>query len=485
MSYVTRQQKDWIQMLYGGHENHDDFQTMLETFGTLVEKTVLPAEQKTEFERAKNPFKDFRERFREKEWQIKKGIDTIVAKSGQTGTVSDEVCQWIMGPVDEVGREIKNEQNIPDEVYRQITDFGLPGMCFSDELDGMGFPYPLFIAFLEILGKASPSVGVRYAISNTCAEGLRFNHRNGNLSEYGQTILKSLIAGEKLAAFGLTEASASGSNIMQEMTTRALWLEDEAHYVITGNKMYITNAGTADVYAVFARTSQAGRGEEAEGQGISLFLVERGMEGFRIGQLFEKRIVENSSLGELVFNEVRVPVENLVGKAGEGAKYAMRMLNSGRVTIAALAVGLAQRAFDEYMDTAVEGKKSADRHLVEYDRTKARIADMSVEINAARDLTYRAAWLKERYDAGPDDKDRLREYVIASNGAKLKASIVAMKACDYLVKIGGASSVVKETFSLKHYLDSFLYYFGEAVPEVLENVVSHMEVKKYLARKGL
>jgi alkylation response protein AidB-like acyl-CoA dehydrogenase len=133
----------------------------------------------------------------------------------------------------------------------------------------------------------------------------------------------------------------------------------------------------------------------------------------------------------------------------------------------------------------VEGKKTAGKHLIEYDRTKARIAEMSMEINAARDMTLRAAWLKTRFDADAGNPGLSRDYVIASNGAKLKASLVAQKACDHLVKVWGASAVVKENSSMKHYLDSWLYYFGEAVPEVLENNVAHMEEKKYRVRKGL
>jgi len=454
MSYVTRQQKDWIEMLYGDQENLSIYLDMLDTFGKLVEKTVLPAEQKTELQRSRNPLEYLKENLEQREQIDRAAIEEMVD-------------------------EIKNEEKIPGEVYDRIVEFGLPGASFTEELGGVGFPYSVFIAFLETLGKASPSIGVRYAISNTVAEGLRFNHAAGALSEYGEKILKELVAGEKLAAFGLTEASASGSNIMREMTTRAVLSADGTYYRIDGNKMFITNAGTADVYAIFSKTSDDPK------QGISLFIVERETRGFGIGQLFEKRIVENSSLGELVLDAVEVPVANLVGKAGYGMRYAVRMLNSGRVTIAALAVGLAQRAFEEYLNIAVEGKKSAGKHLVEYDRTQAKIAEISMEINAARDMTYRAAWLKGRYDADPDNSEFLREYVLEGNGAKLKASLVAQKACDYLIKIGGASSVVKENPVMKHYLDSWLYYFGEAVPEVLENIIAGMEVKKHNMRKGL
>ena len=454
MSYVTSGPTHWLRMMYGGEPNHDSYQEMLQTFGRLVKDKVLPAEKKTEMERAQNPLKGLESKLNEKGKFDKESMQTAIA-------------------------EMRKNEKIPEEVYKQIADFGLPGMVFSENLGGLEVPYPVFMACLETLGKASPSVGVRYAISNTVAEGLRFNHESGRLSEFGEKILRDLIAGEKLAAFALTEGSVSGSNILKEMTTRAVPLKDGAGYQITGGKMFITNVETADVFAVFARTSTE------EDSGISLFLIERGTKGFRTGQVFEKRTVENSSLGELVLDEVEVSKESLVGEVGRGAQYAIRMLNSGRITIAALATGLAQRALDEYMEVAVEGKRVNNQPLMDFDRTKARIAEMSMETHAARDMTYHAAWLKGQYDAHPDAPDLLRDYVIASNGAKLKASLAAQKACDQLVKIWGASAIIKENPAMKHSLDSWLYYFGEAVPEVLENTIAHMEVQKYKKEKGL
>jgi len=478
MSYVTHAQKDWIRMLYGQEKDHEIYQSMLEEFGKMVEKNVLPAEKKTEVQRAKNPYKEIHGKCKDEVANLKKEIKEILRNNPDESTRTDVVSDLFMDFLERTSDHIKREEKIPQEVYSGIAEGGLPGISFSEELGGMGFPFTLFAALLESLGKASPSIAIRYAISNTCAEGLRFNREEGQLSEKCEKILRELIAGQKLAAFCLTEGSVSGSNIMREMQTRAVLSPDKKHYIINGNKMWITNAETADVFAVFARTS------DDPDHGISLFLVEKGQEGLRIGQVFEKRVVENSSLGEIIFKDVQVPLENVVGEIGSGARYGIRMLNSGRITIAALATGLAQRAFEEYMEIAVDGKKSAGRQLIEYDRTRAKVAEMSMEINAARDMTYRAAWLKQRFDSAPSSEEFLREYVIAGNAAKLKASLVAQKACDYLVKIGGASSIVKETHSLKHYLDSFLYFFGEAVPEVLENVISHMELKKYEVKKG-
>lgn len=456
MSYITSGQTHQIEMMYGGHPHHESFQEMLQTFGQLVESKVLPAEKKTEMERAQDSLKSLAFQLRQSGKYDQQALETAIAQT-------------------------KKNEKIPDAVYRQIADFGLPGMVFSEPLGGLEIPYPVFMACLETLGKASPSVGVRYAISNTVAEGLRFNYEAGQLSGYGESILRELIAGEKLGGFALTEGSAAGSNILKEMITRAVPLQNGNGYRITGAKMFITNVETADVFAVFARTSEPAGND----LGISLFLVEKGTKGFKVGQVFEKRTVENSSLGELILDEVEVSQEHLVGEAGCGAPYAMRMLNSGRITIAALATGLAQRAFDEYMAVAVEGKKLGDQHLIELDRTQARVAEMSMEILAARDMTCHAAWLKTLFDTHPDDRELLKDYVIASNGAKLKASLAAQQACDHLVKIWGASAVIKENPAMKHFLDSWLYYFGEAVPEVLENTIAHMEVKKYNKAKGL
>ncbi|MFQ5483457.1 MAG: acyl-CoA dehydrogenase family protein, partial [Nitrospinaceae bacterium] len=318
MSYIVSGQKDWIEMMYSDPLHLE----MLESFGRLVEQKVLPAELGTEVQRARNPFSEI--------------TSLLQEKKGEDSAASEESI-----------REIRNKQKIPAAVYSQIVESGLTAMAFAEELDGLGLPYPLFVSFLETLGKASPSIGVRYAISNTVAEGLRFNHKTGELSDYGLGVLKDLVSGEKLAAFCLTEASASGSNIMREMETRAVLTHAGGHYVINGNKFWITNAETADVYALFAKTS------DDPVHGISLFLVEKENPGVRTGQIFEKRTVENSSFGEIIFQDVKVPLASLVGKLGHGAQYAVRMLNSGRITIAALATGLAQRAFEEYLEVAV------------------------------------------------------------------------------------------------------------------------------------
>jgi len=200
MSYITSGQTHQIEMMYGGHPHRESFQEMLQTFGQLVESKVLPAEKKTEMERAQDSLKSLAFQLRQSGKYDQQALETAIAQT-------------------------KKNEKIPDAVYRQIADFGLPGMAFSEPLGGSEIPYPVFMACLETLGKASPSVGVRYAISNTVAEGLRFNYEAGQLSGYGESILRELIAGEKLGGFALTEGSAAGSNILKEMITRAVPLQ--------------------------------------------------------------------------------------------------------------------------------------------------------------------------------------------------------------------------------------------------------------------
>ncbi len=453
MGYVTDEQKTLIKMMYGHHEEHDDFQETLDEFGKIVEKNVLPVETATDEQRAQNFGQDLMERLKQKGKYTKTAV-------GET--------------VDDMNKAEK----IPEEALNNIVEFGLTAMPFPEELGGFEFPYPLFIACLETLGKASPSIGVRYAISNTCTEGLKFNNEAGKLSEHGKETLLDLIEGKKLAAFGLTESGLSGSDVMKEMKTRATLSEDGKHYILNGGKMFITNTGLADLYTVFAKTSDDPRA------GVSLFLVEPDIKGFSIGQYFEKRVIRNTTLGELLFDNAEVPVENVIGDVGSGFKSAIRMLNSGRVTIAALAVGLAQRAFEEYMEIAVEGKTIGGKHLAEYDRTWSKIAELSTEINSVRAMTYEAAWLKQMYDQNPKDKVMLNRYVIIGNGAKLKASLVAQKACNYLVQLGGADSVTKENHNMRLLEDSWLTYIGEGVPEALETTIAAMEAKKYMATRG-
>jgi len=310
-------------------------------------------------------------------------------------------------------------------------------------------------------------------------EGLKFNLENGNLSDVGKKYLKQLISGEKLAAFALTESSPAGSNIMKEMTTKAELVKGSQgkisndKYSLNGNKMFITNVGDADLYATFARTSD---------DGISLFMIDSNEKGFSVGQILDKWAIHNSNFGELVYDDVIVPVDNLVGEVGHASKYAMRMLNSGRVTIAALATGHAQRCFEGYLEIATE-REIGNIKLSDLDRQKDWITELAVEINAARQMTYHAAWLKGVYDSDPNNKKALNDYVIASNGAKKKATDVSQTAARYLIQSQGANSVVRENPSIQLLLDTYLFYFGEAVPEVLSNNVANMTVRNYNMNK--
>ncbi len=231
MSYITSGQAHQIRMMYGGNPNHDSFQEMLQTFGQLVENKVLPAEKKTEMERAQDSLK------------------SLAFQLSQSGKYDQQALETAIA-------QTKKNEKIPDAVYRQIADFGLPGMAFSEQLGGLEIPYPVFMACLETLGKASPSVGVRYAISNTVAEGLRFNYEAGQLSGYGESILRELIAGEKLGGFALTEGSAAGSNILKEMITRAVPLQNG-----NGYRKYACGRPRCRVFYCFCGSDRTDAGE--------------------------------------------------------------------------------------------------------------------------------------------------------------------------------------------------------------------------------
>ncbi|MCH7745931.1 MAG: acyl-CoA dehydrogenase family protein, partial [Chloroflexi bacterium] len=329
------------------------------------------------------------------------------------------VREFVRRDIEPIANRYDSEDIYPHELIPKMREMGLFGITIPEKYGGMGLDYTTFAMIFEELSKGWMSVsgiiGTHHVMAYIVA--------SFGTEEQKQRFLPKMATGEIRGGLGLTEPGA-GSDVQNIQMTA---VKDGEEYVLNGSKMFITNAETADIYAVFARTSQPSQGK----QDISLFLVDKGEEGCRVGQVFEKRTVENSSLGELVFSGVKVSPQNLVGRLGYGAKYGVRMLNSGRITIAALATGLAQRALDEYLEVAIEGKKINNQHLIEFDRTKARIAELTVEIHAARNMTYHAAWMKESYDADPDKPHILRDYVIASNSAKLKASLAAQKACEY------------------------------------------------------
>jgi len=280
---------------------------------------------------------------------------------------------------------IDEEERFPEETYRKLATMGMMGIWVPEEYGGCGLSYLTYIAACEEIAKYCATTSVMLSgHSSLCC---------WPIFEYGtedqkQKHLVPLATGEKLGAFALTEPSAGTDAAMQKTTA-----EDKGdYYLINGSKIFITNGYYGDTYIVFAMTDK-----ELGNKGISAFILEKGMEGFTFGTKEKKMGIRGSATYELIFDNVKVPKENLLGEVGKGFKIAMTTLDGGRIGIGAQALGIAQGSIDEcvkYVSERVQfGKK-----ISQFQNTQFQLADMQTKTDAARLLIYRAAQAKQDHE---------------------------------------------------------------------------------------
>ena len=280
---------------------------------------------------------------------------------------------------------LDKENQFPQEAVKKMGELGFMGIPYPKEYGGAGMDVISYAIAVEELSRVDGGTGV---ILSACIFGklayfcvLVQKNRNKNISYL-------LRKGKKIGAFGLTEPNA-GSDAGGTETTAVL---EGDHYVLNGGKIFITNAPYADTYVVFASTNP-----EEGTRGISAFIVEKGMEGFTYGDHYDKLGIRSSSTAELIFNNVRVPKENLLGKEGQGFKIAMATLDGGRIGIASQALGIAQGAYEHALEYAKErvqfGKPIAQQQVISF-----KLADMATKLRCARFLIYSAAELKEHHE---------------------------------------------------------------------------------------
>jgi butyryl-CoA dehydrogenase len=342
-------------------------------------------------------------------------------------------------------KAIDKEGTFPKENMDKIFKQGFTNIPYPEDLEGLGLPYPIYIACMELIGKACASTAISLAIHGTVCDGL---YQFGSKVQQ-EKYLPDLINGRKLAAFGLTEAGA-GSDA-RSMTTKAEFDSSKANWNINGAKMYITNASKADIYYVFAKTSK----------GYASILVPKDTKGFSHGNNIRKMGLHGSTLMELTFDNVLVPKENLVGTDGDGFEYAKKMLFGGRITIAALSVGIAQAALEKTISYAKE-REAFGKHVSDFEIIRAKVADMITEINAARLMTYYAALLK----------GRKQEFGIEACEAKLYATEMALRVCNQAIQIHGGYGYTDEADVHRHWRDAKLMTIGEGTSEIMQIIIA-------------
>ena len=348
-----------------------------------------------------------------------------------------------------LAKEIDESERFPTETVAKMARFGMLGIPFPKEFGGAGGDNLGYVMAVEAMSKACGTTGVILsAHTSLCA---------APIYEYGTPEQKAkylppLARGEKLGAFGLTEPNA-GTDAAGQQTTAELKGD---HYLINGSKLFITNAGHADVYIVFAMTDKS-KGTK----GISAFILEKDMPGFSIGKKEEKMGIRGSSTCELIFENVKVPVGNLLGAEGKGFGIAMKTLDGGRIGIAAQALGLAQGAIDETV-AYVKERRQFGKTIGQFQNTQFQLADMQAKTDAARLLVYKAACLK----------DAKAPYGVEAATAKLFASETAMEVTTKAVQLHGGYGYTREYPVERMMRDAKITEIYEGTSEVQRMVVS-------------
>jgi alkylation response protein AidB-like acyl-CoA dehydrogenase len=347
----------------------------------------------------------------------------------------------------------------PMTAIKKLGAMGLLGVIFPPEYGGSGLGYVDYVLAIEELSAADGSVGITVAAHNS----LGTNHifLAGNEAQKKKYV-PLLASGEWLGAWALTEPG-SGSDASNARTTAE---KKGDRYLLNGNKVFITNGHYADVAVVIAATDKT-KGTH----GLSAFIVEKGTKGFRPGKKENKLGLRASDTSELIFEDCEIPAENLLGIEGEGFIDAMRVLDGGRISIAALALGIGRGALDA-ATRYVKERRQFGKAIAEFQGIQWKLADMSTELDAARLLTQRAAVLK---DAG-------RKVTRESAMAKLFASEVAVRICDEAVQLFGGYGFIKDYPVEKFYRDVKLCTIGEGTSEIQRMVIAREILKVHPSR---
>lgn len=367
----------------------------------------------------------------------------------QQNILQTTVQEYAQNELAPLADEIDSEEKFPMQQFKGLAAMGLTGMLISPELGGAGTGYRDFMVVLEEIAAVCGSTST-VLITHTSLGSETIN-RFGS-EQQRERWLPDLAAGNKIAAFALTEHQ-TGSDALALQTSIS---DDGDAYLLNGSKIFITNADVADVFAVFVTS-----GRDAGYKGVSAIVVERGTDGFEINEQHGKMGMRGSATAELVFNNCRVPKENLLGNIGDGYRIALKILDSSRITVAAQCLGLGKGALEQSLLYANQrqafGKPIAHNQAIQF-----AIADMATELYAARLLTFRAAAL---YDTG-------QPYGTEAAMAKLYASEAAGRIAHKAVQIHGGSGYFKPTTVERIYRDQRVTEIYEGTSEIQRLVIS-------------
>ncbi|OZI13398.1 acyl-CoA dehydrogenase [Bacillaceae bacterium SAS-127] len=364
------------------------------------------------------------------------------------------VRDFAKNEVEPTAAERDEEERFDMELFHKMAELGLTGIPWPEEYGGIGSDYLAYCIAVEELSRVCASVGVTLSAHTSLAGWPVYKF---GTEEQKQKYLKPMAQGEKIGAYGLTEPG-SGSDAGGMKTTARL---DGDDYILNGSKIFITNGGIADIYIVFALTDP-----ESKQRGTTAFIVEKDFAGFSVGKKEKKLGIRSSPTTEIIFEDCRVPKENILGEVGDGFKVAMMTLDGGRNGIAAQAVGIAQGALDASIEYAKE-RKQFGKPIVANQGISFKIADMATAVEASRLLTYQAAWLESK--GLPYGKE--------SAMSKLMAGDTAMKVTTEAVQIFGGYGYTKDYPVERYMRDAKITQIYEGTQEIQRLVISRMVTK--------
>jgi alkylation response protein AidB-like acyl-CoA dehydrogenase len=344
----------------------------------------------------------------------------------------------------------------PHEIIPKLAEMGLLGIIFPEQYGGAGLGYVEYATAIEELSRVDGSVGLTVAAHNSLCS----NHIYKFASEaQKQKYLVPLAQGKKIGAWSLTEPEA-GSDAGGTRTTAA---RSGTEWVLNGAKTFTTNGHYADVCVAMAVTDKS-----RESHGISAFILEKGMPGFKPGKKENKLGMRASDTSEVIFSDCRVPQENLLGQEGQGFVNSLQILDGGRISIAALALGMAQGALEAATRYSKQ-RKQFGKAISEFQAIQFKLADMATEVEAARLLVYQAAWLADQKSV---------RFTKESSMAKLFASEVAVRVANECVQIHGGYGFIKDYPAEKYYRDVKLCTIGEGTSEIQKLVIARQLLGK-------
>ncbi len=351
--------------------------------------------------------------------------------------------------------EYDEAKKFPEHLIPKLAELGLLGVIFPEEYGGAGMGYMEYVLIVEELSAVDPSIGLTVAAHNSLGTNHIFTFGN---EAQRKKFVTHLAQGKSLAAWALTEPCC-GSDAASLKTTA---VKKGNKWILNGQKTFITNPNYADFVVVMARTNP-----DKGKKGISAFVVEKGTPGYTIGKPMNKLGTRASDTAELFFEDCAVPEENLLGAEGEGYKQALKILSGGRISIAAMSLGIARGAYEHTLKYAME-REAFGQPIAHFQAVQFRLADMATEIEAARLLTYQAAWLA---DAGKD-------YSLAASMAKLYASELAVRVSDMAVQTFGGYGFIKEYPVEKFYRDSKIGTIGEGTSDIQRLVIARELIRR-------